>query len=137
MKTEISFGIIPLRINHSLWEVFLIQHRNGDHWGFPKGKPHLSENPKQTALRELEEETSLHCVSFLIETPLKEQYTFNRDGELIHKRVLYYLAKVEGSYHLQGDEVLDGKWCAIDAAAELITFVESRNILERAKKNLY
>ena len=58
MKKEFSFGIVPLQCVNEQWQVLLVQHQAG-HWAFPKGHAEIGEEPKQTAERELLEETGL------------------------------------------------------------------------------
>jgi len=61
-RLVLSAGIVPFK-NTSVGRLFLIL-RAYHHWDFPKGRMERNENPFQAAIRELEEETSLHEVSF-------------------------------------------------------------------------
>ncbi len=70
MEKDESFGIVPLRRNANAWQVFLIQHKHGRHWGFPKGHAESGEMPEDAAARELKEETNLEITAFLIKIPL-------------------------------------------------------------------
>lgn len=126
---ETSFGVIPLKLIKNDWQIFLIQHKNGNHWSFPKGHVHPKEDPKQAALRELKEETNLNPKRFLSEKPLKETYQFYRNKQEVHKTVFYYLVEVQGKEQLQKEEVLDGKWYSFIEAHDKITYDESRFIL--------
>lgn len=56
----LSAGIIPLRKTEGQWELLLL--RCFKYWDFPKGECHPNEAPLQAALREFEEETSLHDI---------------------------------------------------------------------------
>lgn len=127
--TETSFGVIPLKILNNSWHIFLIQHKNGNHWSFPKGHVHEKEEAKQAALRELKEETNLEAKRFLSEHPLKETYQFYRNKQEVHKTVFYYLVEVEGKEKLQKEEILDGKWYSLVEAHDKITYDESKFIL--------
>src|SRR4051812_14329664 len=119
MKSECSYGIIPLQYKQRTWHVLLIQHRAG-HWGFPKGHAMANETPKQAAQRELREETSLIVESFFLSEPFIETYVFQQ----IHKTVYYFLAMVQGKVSIQEDEIQDSRWLPILKAYELITFKE-------------
>lgn len=130
-----SFGIIPLRFNHQ-WEIFIILHKQGNHWGFPKGKSLPKEDPKESAIRELQEETGLHVEHFLQEEPIKEEYTFYSRGQKVYKKVSYFPAIVSGALLLQPEEIRDGKWLSIEEAKELLTFEEAKMICERVKQFL-
>lgn len=57
MKEEKSCGAVLLRWECNELEVLLVRHRNGSHWSFPKGHVEAGEQERQTALREIREET--------------------------------------------------------------------------------
>lgn len=59
MAKEISYGIIPVRDER------LLLLRVYNTYDFPKGKPDDGETPLQTAIRELQEESSLSDPQFL------------------------------------------------------------------------
>lgn len=132
MKEE-SFGIIPLRQNKK-WQVFLIQNKNGAHFGFPKGRKSLAEDPKKAAKRELKEETNLDVIKFLEDGEFEESYTFVRDGQKIKKTVKYFLALVKGDIKLQSEEISDGFWIDLEKAHDKVTFEESKKICLMVEK---
>lgn len=130
---EESFGTIPLKRSPHGWQIFLIQNKNGAHWGFPKGKGNEGEAPFESAARELYEETGLEIKELLLAEPIVEQYTFEREGQQVYKKVFYFLALVSGSINLQQSEILAGKWFSIDEAEERLTFKESKGICEKIR----
>lgn len=135
MSSEASFGIIPLRRSVSGWEVLLIQHRSGGHWSFPKGHAEAGESPKQTAVRELTEETGLSIVRFLKQDPLIEHYYFQRNGSEIDKTVTYFLAEVGNEeVSLQDAELVNYRWVPIEKAAGVVTFQESKSLCLEIEK---
>lgn len=129
-KTEISYGIIPLRKLNGKRQVLLVKHGKG-HWSFPKGHPETGETPQETAVRECEEETSLHIVSFLNIPPHEERYFFRRGSQLIDKRVTYFAAEVSGEVAVQAEEITDFKWLSLEEAEKWITFSEARALLAK------
>ena len=131
-----SFGIVPLMYRDGRWEVFLIQHRHGRYWGFPKGHAENEEKPKEAAERELKEETNLEVVRYLQAEPLMEQYQFTLDGRRIAKRVFYFIAEVSGSVELQKKEIQDGIWVPLLEAHEKVTHQEGKAILSQVIKIL-
>lgn len=133
VEYEESFGVIPLKHNGEEWQVFVILHKHGEHWGFPKGKADEGEDPQVSAFRELKEETNLTVEKLLQENPISEQYTFFRDGNKVQKTVHYFPAIVSGAFLLQPEEIRDGKWLAIDAAKNQLTFEEARTVCEKMK----
>ncbi len=131
-----SFGVIPLSQVNGCWEVFLIQHRHGRYWGFPKGHAEADENYEAAARRELKEETNLEVVRFLQTEPLMEQYQFNLEGRRIHKRVFYFVALVSGDVILQQKEISDGIWLPMMKAMQQVTHPEGKAILSQVEKIL-
>jgi bis(5'-nucleosidyl)-tetraphosphatase len=136
MIEDQSFGIVPLIKQEKGWKVFLILHREGNHWGFPKGHKHGEETPLEAAIRELREETGLNFESLVHESPLTEEYQFRRKGEIITKRVVYFPALVSGDYKLQSEEIRDGAWFSFLEALQRLTFKEGRSICTELMKLL-
>ncbi len=130
LKVE-SFGVIPLiKDSTGLYQVLLILHSKGTHWGFPKGKANPKETPIESATRELKEETGLDILQILCQTPITEQYQFRHRGEKILKVVHYFPAIVKGDLKLQVEEVRDAKWLNFDQAEKQLSFKEARHILK-------
>lgn len=136
MINDESFGIVPLRKTAHGWEVLLIQHKHGRHWGFPKGHAEAKETPRKAAARELKEETNLDVVRYLSENPLVEQYRFIHERRSIHKRVDYFIAEVSGTIKIQEHEVEDAAWSSIDEAFAKLTHDEAKTILKQVARIL-
>ncbi len=139
---DASFGIIPLRKKDGLWEVFVIQHTVG-HWGFPKGHADAHEDAKQTAQRELTEETGLRVKEYLSLEPFCE--TFNcrcqsrsceNYGKFVCKKVTYFAAYVEGENSLCPREIVQGTWILLSQVHTKIPFPGTREMIEALKKSL-
>ena len=123
------FGIVPLTFRENYWEVFLIQHLNGGHWGFPKGHLEKGESPKQTAERELREETGLEVIRYLPHPYLTEKYQYqDPEDRLVDKTVRFYLAEVTTEYRVQSTEIIQGKWMALKDLLSHVTFPEERKL---------
>ena len=136
MIKESSSGIIPISVIDGNLEVFVVQHKNGEHWGFPKGHIECDESPKETAERELFEETGLKVLRFFHFSPLNESYLFQRGEQTVDKNVGYYLAEVTRKYSLQVTEIKDGKWLKLDELNDYITFDEGRKVCNELKQIL-
>ena len=132
-----SFGIIPLRKIDGEWKVFLILHKEGHHWGFPKGRKNPGEDHFQAAQRELLEETGLRISKLLQTDPVVENYGFRHQGNPKQKRVYYFIAEVEGEIVLQPEEIREGKWFLLAEALEILSFAQARTILQTAAKLLF
>ena len=133
---ESSFGIIPLTYRENYWEVFLIQHLNGGHWGFPKGHAENGESPKEAAERELHEETQMKVIRYLPEPYLTESYRFTRNGIPLDKTVRFYFAEVTTPYFLQSEELIQGKWLPLKELLSYAIFPEEKELYHSVIKKL-
>jgi len=136
MYTIESFGIVPFKNENGIWKVLLILHREGNHWGFPKGKANPQETALESATRELKEETGLDVVEVLRPNPLIEQYQFRRKKQFVIKTVQYFPARVDGHLQLQEEEIRDARWLTIQEAMQQLSFKEARHILQVFLKHL-
>lgn len=134
--TDQSFGIVPLSNQKGEWEVFLIRHKHGHYWGFPKGHAEQGETQLDAATRELKEETNLEIVRLLQQEPLVEEYNFIFEGRRIYKRVYYFIAEVAGAVALQQKEISGGLWLSMSAAMAKLTHREGKAILAQVAKTL-
>lgn len=132
-RHEHSFGIIPLKKSGDAWNILLVQLHAG-HWGFPKGHPNPGETPLETAQRELFEETGLTVSKQLTDQTAEEVYFFKVQGDLIHKKVTYYIAQVEGHVKIMPDEIKAVKWVSLSEAANHVTFDQAKKICQRVEK---
>lgn len=130
---ETAWGIVPLKRSATGWEILLIKSGH-NFWGLPKGHPEAHETPKQTAERELLEETGLQVQKFLSDEILYEKYTFTKGGEKVHKTVGYFIAEVKGKVHLQKEELLDFQWIDLEKAADVATYPEAKRLVADLKK---
>jgi bis(5'-nucleosidyl)-tetraphosphatase len=128
-----SFGIIPL-LKKDKWYVYLVLHKSSKYWGFPKGHANKDESPKIAATRELKEETNLDVVKFISDEALIETYDFTYKKQKISKKVLYFLAEVQGEIKLQKEEILDGNWFDLKEAKEKLTFPQAKNFCNQVEK---
>lgn len=118
-KTDISYGVIPVRRTAEGIELLLIHQyskiKDNTYWTFPKGHPKDDETPHQSATRELQEETGLQVKQFLSDEVFKTEYTFVWDGVLIEKTAVFFLATVEeGILVPQEAEVKAMTWTPLD-----------------------
>ncbi|MCB1081759.1 MAG: NUDIX domain-containing protein [Chlamydiia bacterium] len=128
---ENSYGIIPLTYRENYWEVFIICHLNGGHWGFPKGHAEQGESPKETAERELFEETKQRVLRYLPHPYLTESYQFKKGETLIDKTVRFYLAETTTPFFIQSEEITEGKWIPLQALPLYATFPEEKALYEK------
>ncbi len=132
MLIEHSYGVIALRKNGSAWEVLLIQHGAAGYWGFPKGHAENQETPRESAQRELFEETNLEIAQYLSDVAIEEQYHFKKSGKPVSKTVTFFVAEVKGTVILQTEEIQASRWVPLDSACEHLTYDTDRSICRQA-----
>lgn len=131
-RCDKSCGIVPLQKRGGKWTILLISQ--GGTWSFPKGHAEPGESPKQTAERELREETNLSVARYLSHNPLEESYTFVENQILIEKSVLYFPALVEGDLQLQLEEISQGRWLPLELAGARLTHFTTRQIWQGVRE---
>ena len=104
----------------------LIVHRpRYDDWSFPKGKAVHDESDRDTALREVREETGLHCE---LGEPLPDvTYT---DGRGRTKIVRYWRMRMMDGSFVPGDEVDEVRWLTIADARSQLTYDHDRVLVD-------
>lgn len=141
MRHRVSCGIIPVHITADGDIKFLLVQGYGNYWGFPKGGKEEGESHKETAERELFEETQLCCQSYLDKALYTELYRIpKKKGSDIMKKVIYYVGIVENTNVVrQTTELRNHGWFNFSEARSKL--VENRVILldkvyQRLKENL-
>lgn len=131
MQMEKSCGAIILRRENDRWKTLLVQNRNGGHWAFPKGHVEEGETEKQTAIREVREETGL-VIEINTDFKMTTQYS-PKKGVL--KDVIYFLSVVNTEETQRQIEEIDAvKWFPLSRAVTKVTFKRDREILEAAEE---
>jgi 8-oxo-dGTP pyrophosphatase MutT (NUDIX family) len=139
LLTEESYGVVPIHKKNSEVRFLLIQHHAG-HWAFPKGHAEMDESDKETALREFREETGIKEVDLSEDRVFEESYLKTWRGNarrLVRKTVRYYLGVVgTTTVKVQQAEIQAHRWVTLEEARKLITYNESRKLLEEVAKHL-
>lgn len=126
-EKEKSYGAV---IINEKKEFLLIRHKNGEHWDFPKGHKEAGESSRDTALREVLEETGLE-IRLIDGFKEKSKYS-PRPG--VEKTVTFYLGFSMGDVKIQEEEILEYEYLPYEEARLRITFQESRQIIAAAKQ---
>ena len=105
-----------------------------EYWGFAKGGIEKNETLKQTAAREIQEETSLKNFKFIDGFKEIEKYFFTEKNKKIFKMVVYLLAETNTEKVKISDEHIDSQWLCYEDAFKKLTFKNARNLLEKANK---
>ena len=101
-------------------------------WVFPKGTVEEGEEYKETALREVREESGVSAS--IIKYVGKSQYTFNTPQDVVNKHVHWYLMMADSYYSKpQREEYFqDSGYYKFYEAYHLLKFANEKQILERA-----
>lgn len=126
---EKSCGAVVICGDGLRGEVLLIQSKRGKHWGFPKGHMELNETERQTAVREIAEETG---VAVKINTNFRTTVSYRlREGNF--KEVVYFLCFVEKQeFVMQTEEIRDAAWIPMEQALGKLTFRNDRRVMRQA-----
>jgi len=132
MIEETSAGIILFRKEDSKI-LFLLLHYPSGHWDFVKGKMEEGESTHETAIREAKEETGITDIAFLQNFEEWIKYDFQYQGELVHKKVVFFLAETKTKEITISHEHLDYTWMDYNTSMEKTTFDNAKTVLTRAQ----
>lgn len=102
-----SCGAVLFRENNGHREYLLLLQSRANTWSFPKGHMEPYESERQTALREIREETGYTDVVFLPHFRHTVRYPI---ASKIDKLVVLFLAKVDGNPTLPEKEISGYRW---------------------------
>lgn len=111
---------------------YLLLHYEAGHWDLPKGHVEKGESDVGAALRELEEETGIASVELIDGFAESIHYFFKRDGKLVSKDVIFFLALVPKNEVTLSVEHKDFMWLPIDEALNKVTFETAKEVLRKA-----
>ena len=132
MIEETSAGIVLFRKEDSKI-LFLLLHYPSGHWDFIKGKMEKGESTHETAIREAKEETGIIDIVFLENFEEWISYDFQYQGELVHKKVVFFLAETKTKEVMISHEHLDFAWMDYNTSMEKTTFDNAKTVLTRAQ----
>ena len=122
-----SCGAVVIGRGDGARRILLIQYYDG-HWSFPKGRMEPGETERQTALREVREETGMSVE--LLPGFRAETVSVKRS---VGAKTVFFLGKsVSGREHVQKSELAAQKWVSAQEAEKLVTYAEDRKILFQA-----
>ena len=129
---ETSCGVVLLNFG----SILLLQYPQG-HWDFPKG--HVEESDvsnRDTAARELKEETGICDISFIENFEFRTSYNFRHKGKLIEKQVFWYIAETETMAVNISHEHREHLWLDWNSAMMQLTHEESKGVLAAAMQHM-
>src|SRR5438874_2091026 len=137
VKREFSAGGILIRKLKGRWMLAAIRPagKKPGLWALPKGNIGPGEDPRETALREVHEETGAR--GRLVEKLGDVRYTYTWAGERIFKIVSFFLLRYTSGR--LGDlppetahEVDDVRWLPLEEAPKLLAYGGEREMAEKA-----
>lgn len=132
MIEETSAGIVLFR-KEKTKNLFLLLHYPSGHWDFVKGKMEKGEIIHETAIRETKEETGITDIKILDNFEEWIEYNFQYQGELVHKKVVFFLAETNTKDVEISHEHLDYTWVDYNTAIEKTTFDNAKRVLTKAQ----
>ena len=132
MIEETSAGIVLFRKEDSKILFLLLNYPSG-HWDFIKGKMEKGESTHETAIRETKEETGITDITFLENFEEWIKYEFQYQGELVRKKVVFFLAETKTKEVMISHEHLDYTWMDYNTSMEKTTFDNAKTVLTRAQ----
>jgi len=135
MIEETSAGIVLFRKEESKI-LFLLLHYPSGHWDFVKGKMEQGESTHQTAVRETKEETGITDITFVENFEEWIEYNFKYQGELVQKKVVFFLAETKTEEIKISHEHSGYTWLDYYSSMEKTTFDNAKTVLTKAEKLL-
>ena len=132
MLEERSAGSIIYRQSPEGKMYLLLNYPSG-HWDFVKGNIEKGETFKQTVLREIREETGISDITFVDGFEDKIEYHYQRDGQVIHKEVVFFLSNTKTDQVILSHEHLDYTWLNFDDALEKLTYKTAQKLFKKVK----
>jgi 8-oxo-dGTP pyrophosphatase MutT (NUDIX family) len=113
--------------------VLMIRHKHGGHRSFPKGHVEAGETERETAIREVEEETA---VRIRITSDFSEKVYYSPMPG-VRKEVVYFMAITDQKATRARDgEIADVEWVALENAERSLTHENDKIVLRAATKVL-
>ena len=141
MKREFSAGGVLVRKLNGNWMLAAIRPagKKPGLWALPKGNIGPGEDPRETAVREVLEETGAR--GRLVEKLGDVRYVYTWSGERIFKVVSFFLLRYSGGR--LGDlppetahEVDEARWLPLEEAPKLLAYGGEREMAQRALDSL-
>ena len=131
-EKSIAAGGVVFRNTEMSLQVVLVSRRNDDLCALPKGRPESGESIRETAIREVKEETGLEVE--IIEYIGDVKYSFlNSNQKKVNKVAEYFLMiPIGGDFDKHDQEFDEVDWYDIHHASEILTHKNQTHIIDKA-----
>lgn len=139
MPVEVSAGAIVFKRNSHIEYLLLYRKANPpfkESWDFPRGNIEEDESEIQAVTREIKEETGIGYLKFIKGFRESVEFFYRKEGKLIRKTIIYYLAETNSKEVKISKEHDDYAWLPIDEALAKLKHKSSKERLEKAHKRL-
>ncbi len=131
MLREKSCGGVVFINNQEKTRYLLLNYAAG-HWDFVKGNVEPNESEKQTATRELQEETRITDAQFIDGFRESINYFYRRQGLTVNKEVVFFLVESQTDEVELSFEHIGFIWLDYQHAMEKLTFKNAKDTLQKA-----
>ncbi len=133
MRTEVSAGGVITRDIKGEVCILLAKHR-GDTYGFPKGHQEVGETLRQTAKREIIEETGLQNFRILKQLGAINRSFVDDRGVTIHRKIVMFRISVSDYHQDESEEIT--AWIPLKDAGNLFRYPQDRDFFDSIKATL-
>ena len=116
-------------------KLFLLLHYPSGHWDFVKGKMEKGESTHETAIRETGEETGITDITFVDNFEEWIEYNFKYKGELVQKKVVFFLAETKTKEIKISHEHSGYTWTDYNSSMEKTTFDNAKDSTNKSRRN--
>jgi len=132
MIQEKSAGAVVFRRDGKKILYLLLEYKyKKRYYEFPRGNIEEGENEKKAALREIKEETGLD-VEFVEGFRKVSKWFYRREGEVVSKKVIFFLAEAKSPEVKISEEHVGYKWLPFEEAIDVLEFENSKDVLRKA-----
>lgn len=114
-------------------KILMVRNHNGRFYSFPKGHIELWEKEKETAVREIKEETNLDVEILDGFREISDYCPFGK----IRKRVVFFLATAKtDDIKIQESEIDSYTWIPLNGTKSSLNYDNDTRVIEKVKKYL-
>ena len=134
MKREKSCGGVVYKMENGVPHFVFIKHRKGGHWAFPKGHMEQGESERETARREIREETG---VTGKFIKGFRRSVSYIIRGT-IHKEVVYFLYEISPDSVIvkQEEEIGEAEFVPESEVMAKLTYENDKITFSRALEKI-